>query len=350
MITTLEVFKKGLEDLSKYIEILKLQSEAVKSLLGSAEHSPPGNYAKALAVFPARRRYEYICTIIILYGLLEQFIEALLEAYVLEINSTVGEYKKLPKAFTNIHYELTLGHLSRATHKQYRGIASPQILVNNLNDCLQNHTPYKITAESFIHHTANFRRETIDEFFHRVGIHGICRQSVLTDGFKNFVESLHPPRVIPNNQPESVLQEIDDLADRRNEVAHGAVSNTLSLDLLAEYVNITRHFGFALYEVVADELAGYKVNHKGVLLGKPIQIFNHNIVCINTKGYEIKNLDYLVIKTKDRARPFRLAQVRSIQINGQDVDSTPKGKDVLVGLKVDRRAKKTYDIFYCSKV
>ena len=345
-----KVFEKGLDDLNQYIEALHLQTDAVKAILKTSPPLESLNYATLIANFSPKRRFEYNCIIITLYGLLERFSEDLLEEYLLEVNSTVDEYGKLPHSLTKAHYDLTVTHLSRANQKYYRGITSPATIVENFNSCLQNKKTYKLTTETFCHHTANFRKDIIDDFFNRVGIHSICRQAIHTKKFTDFIATLDPPRIIPKGRPETILQEIDDLAERRNEVAHGAVSDILSLEWLSEYITIVRHFGSAMHEIVEEQLASYKVEYSGILLGKPIRVYNHQIVCIQTKGYEICCGDCLAIKTNNAIRPYRLTEITSIEIESVRVQKTVQGEDIATGLRVDGRVKETYDIYLIKKM
>jgi hypothetical protein len=59
-----------------------------------------------------RKRYVYAVAIISLYGLLERFVEALIQAFVEQIAQLVDAYDKLPEEIRKGH--LQLPHLCHA--------------------------------------------------------------------------------------------------------------------------------------------------------------------------------------------------------------------------------------------
>jgi hypothetical protein len=85
-----ELFSNGINDLLSYIDVLKLQEKTVKYLLTMPENIMATKYAEAVKKCNSMRNLEYSCSIITLYGLLERFVEGLLEAYIAEMCLTVN--------------------------------------------------------------------------------------------------------------------------------------------------------------------------------------------------------------------------------------------------------------------
>ena len=97
----------------------------------------------------AKRRFDYNCIVISLYGLLEQYIEALVLGYADALNGIVPRYEDLPGPIRERHIGLTFTLIQQADQSRYRGVIDAAVLVANLHSCLNNQTPYKLNAAAF---------------------------------------------------------------------------------------------------------------------------------------------------------------------------------------------------------
>ena len=328
----------GISELRKYIEIINSFSALVKK-------SPQSDIAVAIRDFPAKRQLDYNCIIVTLYGLLEQYVEALLAAYIDSYTQIVPRYSYLPSDLRKAHIHLVVDHLQRATKLRYRGQYDVSSLVKGLNSCLEDREPYHLIADSFTHHTTNVRVEAVDEMFKRVGLIGVSRRAVKTDIFKEFLDNEDPKRSINSDFPERCLIEIDDLAERRNEVSHGLSSNIVSNEILLGYLQIVEVYCKAIYAVVVESSLPYLAQHRGVELGDPIAVFNNEILCVSTKGYEVKQGDTLVLETADPQQPYMQSVIGEIQIEGKSVEKVLAGEPVDIGMKINVKPKMNHKVY-----
>ena len=235
----------------------------------------------------AKRRFDYNCIVISLYGLLEQYIEALVLAYADALNGIVPRYEDLPGPIRERHIGLTFTLIQQADQSRYRGVIDAAVLVANLHSCLNNQTPYKLNAAAFCSHEVNFRAGSIDGLFTRVGVQGVIRRLHQFSPFTEYLEQRFPDREITTLTEQEMFFWLEDLAERRNEVAHGAASQLLSNEILLEYVEFVEALCGGLYAVLYGEMSGFWFRHKAVELGSPINVFNHEIVCMELRNVPI---------------------------------------------------------------
>jgi len=344
----------GLADLRHYIQELELESELLTSNINEIA---PMEYEYLLLklqehVLDAsikRRRFNYNSIIVSLYGYFEEYIESMLRAYVIHLNSIVPKYQDLPDRITKYQIDLSFRLLSRIEQSRYRSVVTTEQLISNLHSCICNAEKYRINAEAFTHHRANFRIETIQESFARIGISGISQKIKMCSVFVEYLQSLYPGRNVANiRSPEAFLY-LNDLAERRNEVAHGMPpDDILSNEMLLEYINFFDVYGQALYEVVRSESLQYELKYKGIKLGSPIAVLHKGkVVCISVKETAIKVGDLLVAKTASNDYPYLAGEIQELQVDNESYSEVKPIADV--GILIPFKAKINYSFFLIPK-
>lgn len=258
MITpSLSAALSALEDTEKFIKFSELRSDAVKQILSRAADidGAAQEWAQRTSTFPASRSFDYACVVIVLYGILERYIEDAAEGFVKALCRCIDKYGDLPERLRVSHFELAVEHLKRTKDARYDGNTSAVDLSASLSGCLAGSVPYSLVTESFLHHTANFRVATVDEFLGRLGISSASRRAVLTDAFSGYLTEAG--KALPADRPEAALDLINVLVSLRNEVAHGAVSNTLAPSELLPYCAQLSAYCKALATVIDEAMVGH---------------------------------------------------------------------------------------------
>jgi len=137
-----------------------------------------------------------------------------------------------------------------------------------------------MNTDALCAHTANFRADIVDEVFGRLGIGGITQRLHLVPPLKEHLESIHPETRVEALKPEQKYFRLNDLAERRNEVAHGNASEILSPELILTYVDFIEAFGTALYELVRSHYYEFVAVHGARPIGTAIAVYNNEKVCI----------------------------------------------------------------------
>ncbi len=339
-----------IQELRRFLALSEKKSKAVKQLLDSGTDNnaktPSEEWAADTASFTAGRTYDYVCSIILLYGLLERFIEDVAEEYLNALVVRAKTFSALPQKLQTSHFDLTIAQLQRTRDSRYNGKSGAVRLAESFSACISGKSPIDLINEPLLFHTSNFRVPVVDDFLNRIGIPQASRRAVQTQEFAQFNESQSERKIAPPDFPEAVWEFVNDLVERRNQVAHGDISAVLAPSALHPYCDLIEVYCSALAKVVRDTLAGALAPSVGVLLDLPIEVFNHSIVCIHSRGVELRPGTMLACKAESGA--WYSLMVETVQIDGKPVQCSPKGQDVKVGLKTDGRCKIAHTVYSVS--
>lgn len=259
-----------------------------------------------------------------LYGALEQYVERLIEDSVETYISCCQSYARLPAGLLRQYSILSAEVLTAMTAGRYSGGVTEAELAAGLHGTLSRATPIPLATGVFSRHTANVRWELIRSLFARAGLDVASaeRSTLLTDAM-----SRHFP-----DEGDSVFV-VNDLAERRNALAHGVTSDLLSLELLGSYVAVVEAFAEALYATVASEalrviLAEQAISDFGSL-GRPDRVFRHRIAGYSSLPWEVSTGRVVAVITGERVSA---SIVEEVQINNTTVEVADQG--VSAGLRL----------------
>ena len=283
------MFDRGLTELRNYIKAIQLESQL--SSLEINELAPMGNECVLLELKEQllnnntnNKRFEYNTLVVSLYGFFEQYIESLIRLYLRQLNRIIPKYNNMPESILKHQIDLSIKLIAPSEQARYHGTVTTHRLISNLHSCLNNHNDYCINDEAFSHHNANFRANIIHETFARIGIENITDRALKCPSFLRYLSIKYPEDHIYLENPQikkRALSFVDELVDRRNEVAHGVpTEEILSNELILERMDFFEAYGKAIFEIVNSELLAHRLKLFGKKLGKPSKIINKNIICI----------------------------------------------------------------------
>ena len=209
----------------------------VKALISSI---PPVNEALAensnsavRQYLTIRKRFDYAAFVVALYASFEKFTENIVIAYAKNIIAYTN-YKDLPSALVKKHLAKTADMLARGRLGEGRYVGVREIdLVKNLFDCLSGASPYILNDHAIVAHDLNLRYTEVNNLFSAVGIEKICDRTRKTDELIRWFCAANNLETPPTDGvPTSTIeQRLDDIVERRNQVAHRGGS---PLDILGQ--------------------------------------------------------------------------------------------------------------------
>ncbi len=344
MRVVLQAFLQELNDLKQHIYNTENEIKLLANMAEAQKNENSETIESIIEILSSgkRRRFHYNSIIISLYGFLEQFIELLIKEYVGSLNTTIPSYNLLPASIIKNHIELSFGLISRAEQSKYHGEIKAEDIVANLHSGLSASGNYKINAEAFTYHTANYRADIIDQSFTKLGIESTAGRIKKVPFFSKYLKDTYTERI----NSEQIYYYLNDLAERRNEVAHGSATELLSNEVLIGYIDFLENYGKALFEIINSELTRYLVEYKAVELGKPIAVYKNQIVCLSAK-VSIRTGDILIAKTSNKSYPFLSGEIIEIQVDNQIQSEVLP--DTFLGMKIPFHAKKNYSFYIVSK-
>lgn len=256
------------------ISLLQSDLKELRAHLNFIEHlkvdiQPTSNnyeYSKS----SSKRKFDYSSAIVSLYGLIENYIEKFCFEYSENIENKIPSYEFLDSKFTDNHFDLSIElikKISEKKHLKYANISKEKV-VSNLNNCLTIKQPYKLNREAFTINSGNLKHSKICD---TIG----CLNIKLNEKLKQTHSF--------NSQTENAFNKVDDLVQRRNEIAHGNVQDILDTTEIVSYVDFIEKYLVSVGQIMKNEIEQlelqYKKNNESILLNDT-KVFNGNIVGI----------------------------------------------------------------------
>ncbi|WP_375322728.1 MAE_28990/MAE_18760 family HEPN-like nuclease [Aliivibrio logei] len=337
---------KQLEDLIDYID----NNNKMKVFINDVqkEESQFKQYSLWLGFNTLQSRvFEYNSYIISLYGFFEQFIENILSEYIEEICSLHKEFKHLPKEIIENNVKKTAELLTLLDLPKYKGVDENQLIKK-----LYNNTTGKkleINTIAFCHHSANFRISTICDYFKSVGVNNLGKDVGYYEPLNNRLLYRHGN--FSSLPLSKVFDIIDELAERRNHIAHGVDSDDI-LDS-DEVINICRFIkdfssslNLFLNHSVLERII--TTNNDSLVMNKvelPIlNVFGNKVLCINSNNLNI-SLSSKIVIVRDLKEKYKIANIEEMQESSKSIESVDITKSVDIGLKLSESIKHT-NTFY----
>jgi hypothetical protein len=236
------------------------------------------------------KKFTYTSSIISLYGFLESFIENIACEFIEHLNLLQTPYIRLPKEIRDSHLELSMNLLKKVQrsriHSKEEKSNSIKSIVSNMYSCTQESVDYKLNEKAFAIHSANFRYDSIHNLFCKIGIDSVPRRTLQNE---QLIDALAKKYATDTNIEKKIFislltTELEDLAQKRNEIAHGSFDGNLeSIEIVIERSNIISAFGSSISKLLTDHFYGFIYSYsEKIKLGKCSKVFDK----INVFGFE----------------------------------------------------------------
>jgi hypothetical protein len=294
-------------------------------------------------------RFDYNTVIVSLYGYLERYIEDLIGEYLEQVAGFVPKFLDLPPTVQANHLPLSIELARKADYQRYASSVRPEEVVAKLHACYASPDKYELNVVAFAQHSANFRQAVVTQTFAQCGIGDVGQGIKHSEPFTAFLKAEDPELDVSlyvSRDDDVVFSRLNDLANRRNDVAHGSpVDDTLSRDLLRGYVRFIEAYADALALVVYERTLPFLLT-AAIPLGNAIKVINNSIVCINLPDGEIAVGDTLIAKTRDTGRPYKAGPIRELQRENTPLEKIVGAPGVQIGMRVEFGVKDNHEYYY----
>ncbi|MBS3028166.1 MAG: hypothetical protein HCA25_14070 [Dolichospermum sp. DET50] len=351
-IQSLENFKRELNQIKEYLKhiqyvndltaysVLESDNEQIKKLLNTLK-----DHDRSFRT--DKRIFEYKASIISLYGLLEKYVEIWIKEYLDSLSRVVSEYNQLDKKIRDNHFELSLKLINTITTREsakYQHLTKEEVL-KKLNECIVNPTNYQINTEAFVLLSGNLKHNKIVELFKY--LHLDLNNGLLNNEDLNNEIGLDKTTIFQTSK-DDLYNKINDLVERRNQIAHGSeVLDILGISALEPYIQFLEKYCQAIFEILVEQLIKQESICTFKKIEKVIRIFNHKILAFEIKNYTIKVGDMLIIETQEDR--FYKKPILEIQLNKIDHQELPITEKTEIAVIVDHRIKDNHTFYILKK-
>jgi hypothetical protein len=298
-----------------------------------------------------RRRFDYAAFIVALYASFEKFLENLVAAYA-RLVARRTQYSALPSKLVQKHIAKSAEILLRGRlgEGRYTGIR-PVDVVKNLYDCLTDATPYALNDVAVVAHDLNLRRDEINLLFGALGFELICDRIRHADALLEwYCTSKALPALPQEGVPSEIIkQRIDDVVERRNQVAHrgGNPLDLLGPDEMTETVAFIESLSKSIFVMtVARYLHDHHVaSSSAVALHLREGPYKYGTVVVVDKPAQRLYVGQPVFVVVDSAGA-RWGRILSLKVNDNAVTVVEQGTAATdVGIRLDFRCPKNATLY-----
>jgi hypothetical protein len=326
-------------DVSAYA-VLETDNEQIRNLLNTLkEHDRSFRTDK--------RIFEYKASIISLYGLLEKYVELWIKEYLDSLSNVVPEYNKIDQKIRDNHFELSLKLINTITTREtakYQHFTKEEVL-KKLNDCIVNPTKYQINTDAFVLLSGNLKHNKIVELFNKLNL-DLNDELLKNEELKNEI-GLNQ-NTISRIEKDILYNKINDLVERRNQIAHGSeeVDDILSISELEPYIQFLEKYCQAIFQTLFEQVIKNESIHTFQKVENVIKIFGNKVLAFAIENYTIKVGDMLIIQTKEGR--FYKKPILTIELNNQREPEFTITEKTKIAVSVDYKIKDNHT-FYIIK-
>lgn len=256
--------------------------------------------------------------------------------------STISKFDDVPKKIRENHTNLSAQLLINRDLDKYRDRCNEADIIQRMHSCIMHGGLFQLNALAFTDHKSNFRIEPLNRFFELAGIPSMSACMKKAAAFKKYSAVKFPSQRIDNLPDKVVFEDLDDLAWRRNVVAHGWPDDTLSIEMMKERAEFIRVLGVCIYDTLRQGLLPHIIKHQCHALPKPLSIFNSSIVCFHLEDSSIVEGSQIIAC---RSGGYLEGKIISIEINHVQQREVAAPPAVDVACLVDFKAKVNYKYF-----
>lgn len=279
-----------------------------------------------------RKIYNYNSYVITVYGLFERYIENILMKFLSDLSKSAKNYNSLPKSIKESLVKKNAELLLSLTLNKNKNL-DPKDLVAILNKNLSENGS-DINPYAFTQHTSNFRHNTISDFFKNVGIISVSNKIRKYSPLKEVLEKDYSN--IDGQKSSRLFAIIDDIADRRNDIAHGVENiEILHPSIIITYIQFIKAYSVSLFKVLENELLEFKYSNQSRPIEK-IGVLKNEVLLCELKDIELDYTSKLIAKRNGQFPEYLECSIKEIQLNGKKIENVAREQELKVGIQLNQ--------------
>lgn len=353
-------YKKKLAEIRTFIQSVELQKDMISEMEANIKGKDCDltislQYSKIVKRV-VESPIQYNAVIISMYGCFEQYIDNIFNEYCQVIYGIIDNYDDLPEKMKEKHIKKLGEFLTNPQRYKNYDLTDKQAVKNAVEAFNNPKEGFGNNQKLILAHGSNLKIDQILELASDLGIKNFERNIASNHLFRTFFlnhEDINEETYnrLMSNGSKRLFEILDKLVEERNNVAHGWVESRIRLsDISSVYINYMECLAESILEVLIKSIYLIQYNNDNMyLIGKPLKVIDHHIICINNKGSSLSKGDYLIGVKNNKIKAL---EIKSIQKDRVNVDRIEE-KNIDIGIGFEKRADlnidKEYE-FYCEKV
>jgi hypothetical protein len=233
---------------------------------------------------------------------------------------------------------------TRETAK-YQHLTKEEVL-KKLNDCIVNPTKYQINTDACVLLSGNLKHNKIVELFNKLNL-DLNDELLKNEELKNEI-GLNQ-NTISRIEKDILYNKINDLVERRNQIAHGSeeVDDILSISELEPYIQFLDKYCQAIFQTLFEQLIKQESIHIFQKIENVIDTYANKVLAFELKNYTIKVGDMLIVETKEGR--FYKKPILTIELNKTEYRELTIIEKTSIGVSVEPKIKNNQTFYIIKK-
>jgi RiboL-PSP-HEPN len=351
---SLNSFKKEVNQIREYFKHIQYTNDVIGYNISETDPNEIQSLLNTLkdhdrSFRTNKKIFEYKASIISLYGLLEKYVETWIKEYLDSLCFVVSDYERIDEKIRGNHFELSLKLINTITSRENskHQHLTKEIVLEKLYKCVANPISYSFNTEAFVLSSGNLKHKQIVSLFELINLNlnaSLKKNQTLTQYIQNEKQAIN----IANTNTDILYNKINDLVERRNQIAHGSdVQDILGVSELEPYLQFIENYCQAIFEILSEEFIKQESIHIFQKIENVIKIISGKILAFEIGEYTIKVGDMLIIETADGS--FFKKPILTIEldkVSHQELVITDKAK---IAVSVDIKIKENQTFYILIK-
>lgn len=353
-LSSIENFKEDIERIRAYLKYIEYVNTILSNIPSGTNLSETQSLSLSQPARPIfntdKKIFEYNAIIISLYGIIERYVERFVKEYLELLSQVVPNYNELDDKLKDKHFELSIKLITIISNRdsaKYQHITK-EIVLKQLNSCVENTTDYKINADAFVLlSSGNLKHNKITELLLQINI-SLNNELQRNEKFVAFLKEAGYGEQLALVNPETLYFKLNDLVERRNEIAHGAdrTDNILNINELQTYIDFSEQYIHAIFEILREMFIKNESEHLFRKIENVKGIAGDTILGFEIEDSTIQVGDKLIIQTAENR--FLEKTILDIHLNGVSHKILNIKNKTVVSIKVSPKIKKN-QMFFIQK-
>lgn len=264
--------------------------------------------------------YNYNANVISLYGYLERYIENVIKEYISNLTLIESDFSNLPDQVQKSYFDMIKSLHGKLSYPKYNHFKEID-LVNSLYNSLSKNR-VSIIAEAFFKNGGNYRYDIIKDCINSLGLTDFNLLYKYPDLYNYY--SYRQNKDIEHTETSSMFTLLNDLVDRRNDIAHGENSDELlTPEIFRDYIDFTEIVVNSINQYLEDALLTLVWDKTHSIEFKPYHCFGANkVIAVNKEALSFKKGGKLLCASPHGVYPkYIQTDIKSIEVNREEVDS-----------------------------
>ena len=329
---TLDLFTKDIKDIREYMKYIELVNN-IESSTPTASDIALIELKDHLKTFKvAKKIFEYKSITISLYGILEKHIGVWIKEYLNHLPNIVSNYNNLTNKFREDHFSLSvklLGLIGEKRYAKYEHMDKEKVL-SKLNSCIVEPSGFQLNSDAFYLQSGNLKHIKISEALAYLDIKLTLTLKIIGMRPGGFLDSKF---VNIENKGDELFQLIDELVERRNDIAHGEdIDSIIKVTEFEDYVDFLEGYGKAIFQALNERLIKFEAEHLYQKIENVYNIYGHSILCFEIENNEISVGDSIIVNLLDGG--FVKKKITEIQKDSESFQTISSEEPTYIGVNL----------------